>query len=198
MCAPAHDTISYADRLFLAGLKQPLRESIARQAVHKAARLLALALGQQLAEARSSDDPLLSAQARIRELEIQLRLGLELLEIVAARWDKLPEHRRPHYTPHQRWLILHAARLRGDSAVEIAHTVRVSVNTIRNWTTELALDPERQTVGSLVKPTPPVRRYSDSVRHLVQAMAGLGFRRRSPVRSLAPAGSWPPRPPDAS
>jgi hypothetical protein len=134
MRAPAHDTCSYADRLFLAGLKQPLRESIARQAVHKATRLLALALGQQLAEARSSDDPLQSAQARIRELEIQLRLELDLLEIVASRWDKLPEHRRPHYTPHQRWLILQAGRLRGDSAAEIAHTVRVSVNTIRNWT----------------------------------------------------------------
>jgi transposase InsO family protein len=188
--ALTHDTLRFADRLFLAGVKRPPRESVARQAVHKAARLLALALGQQLAEARSSHDPLQRAQARIRELEIQLRLALDLLEIVAARWDKLPEHRRPHYTPQQRWLILHAARLRGDSAAEIAHTVRVSVNTIRNWTAELALDPERQTVGSLVKPVPPVRRYSDSVRHLVQVMARLGFASPAEIAGTLVRAGW--------
>ena len=109
---------------------------------------------------------------------------------MASRWDKLPERRRPHYTPHQRWCILEIARLRGDSAAEIAHAVRVSVNTIRNWTAELAMRLDRDTVGSLVTPTPPVRRFSDSLRHLAQTMARLGFRSANQIAATLARAGW--------
>ena len=109
---------------------------------------------------------------------------------MAARWDKLPEHRRPHYTPHQRWRILQIGRLRGDSPAEIAFAVRVSLNTIRNWTAELELRPDRQTVGSLVKPIPPVRRFSDSLRHLVQTMARMGFQSPAQIAGTLARTGW--------
>ena len=48
---------SYSDRLFLACLRLPLSEPIAQRAVHKAARLLSLALGQSLRELRDRPIP---------------------------------------------------------------------------------------------------------------------------------------------
>lgn len=49
----------------------------------------------------------------------------------------------------------------------------VSENTIGNW--ERDQSPESRTVGSLAKPVPPVTRFNDATRHLVQMMARFGF-----------------------
>jgi transposase InsO family protein len=48
-------------------------------------------------------------------------------------------------------------------------------NTIARWESESKHHPEKETVGSLLKPQPPVLRFADVVRHLVQTMAASGF-----------------------
>jgi hypothetical protein len=49
--------------------------------------------------------------------------------------------------------------------------------------------PEKQTVGCLVRPKPPVRRYADVVRELVQSMAASGFGGNKRIaQTLARAG----------
>ncbi len=60
------DSLAYADRLFLAGLRQPATR-LPGPAVRKATRLLALSLGESLRDLRESDDPLRCAYAFGRE-----------------------------------------------------------------------------------------------------------------------------------
>jgi hypothetical protein len=69
--------------------------------------------------------------------------------------------------------ILEIRSLLGWNARETARAVLVCPNTILNW--ESAADPEKQTVGSTVQSTPPVRRAADVVRTLAQTMTRLGF-----------------------
>lgn len=184
------DTLSYADRLFLAGLKHPLLERKALRAVQRASRLLALALGDRLSELRSSPDPLLRAFAEGEQYRILAQLLAELNEILAARWDKLPEHRRPYYTPHQRWLILQLRRLLAWSIDETARRVAQCPNTIRNWERELEGKPGQETIGSLVKPVTPIRRYADAVRMQIQMLARFGISKSAEIaRVLVRAGS---------
>jgi hypothetical protein len=66
---------------------------------------------------------------------------------------------------------------------------RVSSGTITRWEQEADNHPERETVGSLVKPQPPVRRYADVVRQMVHSMdlASFGGNRRI-AQTLARAG----------
>lgn len=148
-------------------------DRLALRALTKATRLLSLALGQRLAEMRVSDD------ARERELAtsvsgaVLVHAQREIIELLGARLDKLPPRQRPHYTPVQRFRILQIKSLLGLAQDEIAHLVRVSVGTIAGW--ETSANPASKTVGSTVAAIPPVRRYEDSVHHLVQLMAAIGF-----------------------
>jgi transposase InsO family protein len=162
-----------AERIFQRALTRKPLDRLALRALAKATRLLSLALGQRLAEMRASDD------ARERELALSSSSALlvhaqrEIIDFLGARLDKLPPRQRPHYTPTQRFRILQIKSLLGLAQDEIAALVRVSVGTIAGWETNA--NPASQTVGSTVTATPPVRRYDDSVHHLVQLMAAIGF-----------------------
>jgi transposase InsO family protein len=184
------DSLSYADRLFLAGLRHPATEALARRAVHKAARLLALSLGEGLRDLRDSNDPLVEAHASGREHAVLARLLAEIVELLGSRLDKLPERRRPHFTPQQRWRILELKRLLALSVDEAATLFRVSTGTIFRWEAEAGRGPEKQTVGSLLKPVPPVRRYADVVRHIVQLMDRLGFGGAEKIAATLARAGW--------
>jgi len=72
---------------------------------------------------------------------------------------------------------------------EAARIFCVSTGTIARWQAELAKDPDKTAIGSLFRPVPPVRRYADTVRHLIQAMALAGFAGdRTIAQTLARAG----------
>ena len=192
-------TLSYADRLFLACLRHPLGKPVAQRAVQKAARLLSLAFGQSLRDLRESPDPLMKAHALGQEQSLLARILADVADLLGSRLDKLPERRRPHYTPHQRWRILEVRRLLAFSAEETATLFRVSTGTVLRWDAE-GKEPGKQTVGSLLKPTPPITRYADVVRHLVQTMDRLGFKCAETIASIlpAPAGSSPGKPSGAT
>jgi transposase InsO family protein/DNA-binding transcriptional regulator YiaG len=112
---------------------------------------------------------------RSEEQALLLRMMREAAEILAARWDKVPERQRPHYSPETRFRILRIRSLLGLSQRETAAMFRVSPETIARWEMETT-STDGEAPRPLIAPNPPVRRFADVVRALVKTMelAGLG------------------------
>jgi transposase InsO family protein len=163
----------FAERLFLRSLRSAPLDRFALRALLKAQYLLGLALGQVLARMREAPEPLEAACAQVQAASLLNQLLREALDLLGGRFDKLPERRRPHYTPAQRFRILQLRHLAALNRDDTARLFRVSATTVARW--EVEANPVSQTVGSTVTPTPPVRRYNDTVQHLVQTLARLGF-----------------------
>jgi len=166
---------SCAEQLLGSLAAHPDLNSDALRALMKATRLLGLTCGIQLAEYRNSSEPLQIAFADLRRLALMARCYEAISQILSERWQKVPERRRPHYTPHLRFQILELKTLLGLSQKETAQLFAISRNTAARWEQEVAANPGEETVGSLVRPNPPVRRYADVVRHLVHTMRVSGF-----------------------
>jgi DNA-directed RNA polymerase specialized sigma24 family protein len=165
----------YLDRLLRAAMKRRFLDAVALGALLKATHLLGLALTERLRQYRGAGDPVLDRFAQLSEQTLHARLLREALDILASRWDKLPERQRPHYTPEARFRILRLKTLLALPAEETSRMFRVSEGTVLRWEQEALREPERLTVGSLLKPVPPVRRYCDVVRHLIQTVTLAGF-----------------------
>jgi putative transposase len=164
-------------------------DRIALAALRRATELLGLAIGTRLVEMREQGSPVQALMSRTEQDALHLRLLQETIDILAARWDKIPDRHRPHYTPEQRFRILRLRDLLALSREELARTFRISASTFDRWAAETAAHSDVTTVGSLVRPVPPVRRYADIVRHLVSSMALCGFGGNDLIaRTLARAG----------
>jgi transposase InsO family protein len=151
-----------------------LCEARALKAFLNAANLLGLALGRVIAEYRAKDEPLLVAAATIAELRVQLAAADRKIAILHERLARVPARQRPHYTPGRRFDLEVKAVLRETAAVT-AEWAKVSFNTILRWEAEAASHPERRSIGSLLKALPPIQRYADAERRLVQWMHRMGF-----------------------
>lgn len=158
--------------LRLRGRFEQATERLALRATLTASHLLGLATGAHLRLLRSQADPLAALQARLEEAELKARLAWDLAEIQTARMAKLPERRRPFYTPAQRFRILEIKNLLAWSAEETARVVLVCANTVLNW--ERSADPQARTVGAALQSVPPVRRAADVVVALAQQMTRRG------------------------
>jgi transposase InsO family protein len=156
----------------------------------KATHLLGLALAGRLREYRDGRDPALDRFAQIQEQILHASLLREALDVLGSRWDKLPERQRPHYSPQARFRILRLRALLALSAVETARTFRVSTGTVLRWESEAQAQPDRETVGSLLKPDPPVRRFADVVRHVVQTLTLAGFPGDASVAASFARAGW--------
>ena len=179
----------YLDRLLKAAMKRRFLDSLALQALMKATDLLGLALAERLRQYRENADPVLDRFAQLQEQTLHVALLREALDILASRWDKLPERQRPHFTPEARFRILRLRALLAWPAHETARTFRVSEATVHRWEQEALSKPQRPTIGSLLKPVPPVRRFADVARHVVQTLVLAGFPGdRSTAAHLARAG----------
>jgi transposase InsO family protein len=165
----------YLDRLLRAAMKRRLLDGLALRALMKATHLLGLALAERLRQYRDAGDPVVDRFAQIQEQTLQAALLHEALDILGSRWDKLPERQRPHFTPEARFRILRLKAFLAWSAEDTAHIFRISVGTILRWEQEASLEPLGPSIGSLLKPVPPVRRYCDLARHLVQTLVLAGF-----------------------
>ncbi len=170
-------------------MKRRCLDTLALNALMKATHLLGVALGERLRQCRHSSDPALRRFARVEEQAFHVALLDEALQILGSRWNKIPERQRPHYTPEARFRILRIRSLLALSAEDTARTFRISPGTVSRWEQETHGEPERETVGSLLKPVPPIRRFADVVRHVVQdlTLAGLPGD-RSVALHLARAG----------
>jgi len=163
-------------------------ERIALRAVLTAARLLGVAIGTHLREIRGQEDPLLALQARLEEAELRSRLALEIVDILGARFAKIPEHRRPYYSPVQRFRILEIRNFLGWNAKETAKTFLVCPHTVLNW--ERVADPVSQTAGSTVKPQPPIRRAADVVHLVAQNMVRLAYGGQDMIARILASAGW--------
>ena len=181
---------SDAERLLVTLANHPELNPDALRALIKATRLLGLACGTQLAQYRNSDEPLQIAFADVRRLAILTRCYEAVSRILSERWQKIPERRRPHYTPHLRFQILELKSLLDLSQKETAQLFAISRNTVARWEQEVAAHPEQETVGSLVRPQPPVRRYADVVRHLVHTMRLNGFGGCKQIAQMLGRAGW--------
>jgi DNA-binding transcriptional regulator YiaG len=108
-------------------------QKLALRAALTAAHLLGLATGRFLRDLRGMKDPLAEATAKLKEAEIRASLAWQIVEIIGARLDKVPDRHRPHYTPAHRFQILEIKSLLGWSRDQIARLFRVCSNTISNW-----------------------------------------------------------------
>jgi transposase InsO family protein len=127
--------------------------------------------------------------ARIKELEILLAQAREEADIVRARLERLEPKRRRHYSPRQRFLILLFMKTYVMSVAETARRFLVSAQTVARWMKEASFHPGAETVGSLIDPVPPVRRYDDVTRNLIQHMDTMGFLGNDTIgHTLARAG----------
>jgi len=97
---------SRAEELLASLATHPDLDPDALRALIKATRLLGLSLGTQLAQYRNSGEPLQMAFADVRRLVLVARGYETASRIVGERWQKVPERRRPHYTPQLRFQIL--------------------------------------------------------------------------------------------
>jgi hypothetical protein len=145
------EELSFPVRCRLCGAIDESSERFALRAVLVAARLFGLAAGTHLRQLRNLGEPLATMQAQLEEARLQARLAWEVAEILGARLRRIPERRRPYYSPAQRFRILEIRSLLGWSRDITAHAFMVCTNTISNW--ERSADAETQTVGSTVTPT---------------------------------------------
>lgn len=174
--------------LRLRGTLDEATERLALRAVFSASHLLGLATGTHLRKLRAQNDPLAELQARLEEAELRARLAGETAELLAARFSKVPERHRPYFTPAQRFRILEVRSLLAWTAQEAARVFLVCPNTILNW--EKAADPEKHSVGSTVRPTPPVRRAADVVRSTIQAITRLGLGGQDLMARILARAGW--------
>ena len=165
---------SFLDRAVLSIARTRGLDTIAMKALIKASELLGLALGIRLAELRDSEDPLQAAFADGQASFLLANCFQEVSELLAFRWDKLPDRQRPQYTPEQRFRILRLKKLSLWTQDETARRFRVSVQTVARWERESARS-ELSVARPRIRPNPPVRRYADVVRQLVHLMRFLGF-----------------------
>jgi putative transposase len=166
---------TFADRVLVSLIKRRHLSQLALRAVLKANQLLGLTFGLQLAEKRDSGEPWQVAFAQCKEHDF---LGLafqEAADILGLRWDKVPDKRRPQYSPELRYRILRFKALLALSPEETARLFRLAPGTIARWERQPAGAADSQAEGSLVKPQPPVRRYADVLRQLIHTMRLVGF-----------------------
>jgi len=179
-------TFSPPVRCQLRGSVDEKTERFALRAVLNVARLFGLATGTHLRQLRETDDPLLTMQAQLEEARLHARLSAEVNEILHDRFARIPERHRPYYTPAQSFRILEIKSLLGWSQPIAARVFLVCPGTIANW--ERSADPHARTVGSAVKPTPPVRRFADAVRSSAQLLLRCGMGHATAALVLARAG----------
>jgi len=183
-------TSDLGERLFASLMKQRHLERFAVRALLKANDLLGLALGARLAEIRDSGEPIQAVFAQSEANAIQARLFHELALILGERWDKIPDRKRPQYTPEQRYRILRIRRLLALSARETACRFRVSPSTVSRWETEGSADSDDESRKPLVRTAPPIRRYADVVRQLVHSIKLAGFGGYETIAQTLTGAGW--------
>jgi len=143
------------------------------RAILDAIALLGLAFGNHESAIKNSGVHSKDLIAELAATKRREALAWEIVDILLARFGKLPQKNLPHFSPVQRFRILEIKSLLHWSVAEAERVFMVCANTLGNWTR--CVNSAAKTVGSLAKPDPPVRRIADVVRRLVQSIAQLGF-----------------------
>jgi len=175
-------------RLRLRGVIDHATEKLALRGAIAAAHLFGIATGILLRQLRAMNDPLATALAQAKEAEFKTSAFARAADILGARFDKLPERKRPFYTPAQRFQIIELKNLLGRPAVQVARLFRVCTHTVMNW--ERHADPTAKSVGQTVRQGPPITRLADVVRSTLQMMKGFGFGGDEMTARLLSRAGW--------
>jgi len=183
---PLHDLVAPPVRV--RGRIDRATEKLALGAAFAAAHLFGIAAGISLRQLRAMSDPLAEALARASEAELKAVFLSSAFEILGQRIDKLPERRRPFYSPQQRFQILELGSLLGWPQDQLARVFRVCTQTIRNW--QQHADPDSRVVGATVRQAPPITRFADVVRNTVQLMSRAGFGSDAATAAVLARAGW--------
>jgi len=99
-------------------------------------------------------------------LQSEVALLKRELELVKARFERIPALKRPHYSPTERLAILELKAMRCWSAAEAARRMLLAPATIASWLDCMDRDGE----NGLLATAAPVNRFPDFVGELVQSL----------------------------
>jgi transposase InsO family protein len=167
--------VQLQDRAILAAARRKPLELQARRALLSACEDLTVCSVVAVARLREQPDAKATLLARLRETETKRREAEDRAEILAVRLDRIEPRSRPHYSPECRFRILCHMRTYLLSVEEAAYRFRITPQTLYNWLSDSRRHPDAQSVGSLLKPVPPLRRYADVVRAIARRMKDSGF-----------------------
>jgi transposase InsO family protein len=171
--------------IFVEIVQRQTGDARALRAVLAAARLLGLACGVRLTRVATRGE----STALIGELRLALARAEQEIALLTERLERIAARHRPHYTPPDRFRVLELMHLHGWTAEETARRFLVTPATITRWQQDVAVQRDAETVGALVRPQPPVRRFADCVRRLIQLMDRAGVGGNALIaRTLARAG----------
>lgn len=129
--------------------------------------LILLGKGLALGHWREASDPLAHVFAEQCQAEMKGAELRETLDIIRGRILRMPPAHRKRYSPTERFRIVVFARTYALSNEEAGTLFMVDPQTIARWTLEATREPDKTTVGSLLKANPPVRTFDDVTRDLV-------------------------------
>ncbi len=132
-------------------------------------RLLGQTLGLRLAREALGRH---AAAATILELRLALARAEQEIAWLTARLARVSPRHRPHYTPTERWRWLECRHLHGWSLDETARRALVTPATIARWERDAVRAADGR--ARVARPTPPIRRFCDALRALVQLMDRCG------------------------
>ncbi|MFA6958487.1 MAG: DDE-type integrase/transposase/recombinase [Thermoanaerobaculia bacterium] len=133
----------------------------------RASALITLGTALALGRWRDARDPATGAFAEHCQAELKNDEQRETLDIIRGRILRMPAAERKRYTPEERFRIVVHTRTYGLSHEEAAERFMVDAGTVGRWVRDATREPDKETVGSLLKPTPPVHTVDDVTRELV-------------------------------
>jgi putative transposase len=140
----------------------------------RCSRFISLALAHALSKWWRHDGTAQAGFAEQMLRDSELEKVRAIAEIQRARLGRFPARQRKHYTPQERFEILALMRDHGLGRQETARQFLIDPQTITRWEREVLTDSEAETVGTLVRPDPPLRGYDDVVKRLVLRLDDLG------------------------
>jgi putative transposase len=155
-----------------------------RTAVLHAISLGHYAIAQARGQAVDSDER--RREVDIERLRAEIALLHEELRIKEARMERVPAHRRPHYTSFERMAILELKAARGWSLAKTAAAFFVTTATVREWMRRL----DEPGPKPLVRLGGPVNKFPEFVAYIVQRLKTLcpTLGKRRIAQTLARAG----------
>ncbi len=136
-------------------------------------RHLALGLAHVLSRWWWHGDPVRAGFAEYMAVRTESERERAINQNVRAKLARFPALQRKHYRPEEQFRILELRHSYGLSRRETAAAFLIDPQTISRWEREVQAEPEKDTVGTLVRPTPPLRGYDDVVTRLVQRLDAL-------------------------
>ena len=129
-----------------------------------------MGLAHALSKLWRRGDPVRTGFAERMLVQVELEKVRAVSEIQRARLERFPARQRKHYTPEERFRIVVLMQTYGLSRTETADLFLVDSQTISRWEREALAEPEKGSIGTLVRATPPLRGYDDVVKRLVQML----------------------------